>query len=913
MATAPKQRNAPQSKPTRTTTDRHIGSMKVSADGAARTAGSFIPERWRDAVAIVMLFGSLLFFFRGVLDSTHTFSAGDNQAFDALRPFLEQSKAQGDNTPQWIPNIFCGMPSFAFVITPERAYDLTHEIFDVVRSIPSALLPNPDVMPHIWHYFIFGVGMYLLLRATRNTSRLVALFAAFSAIFSTWIITYVMIGHNTKIFAIMTMPYIFMGIEKLRTPKLQWQRVVLWCAVLATSFHFLFEANHPQMAFYIFLAVLLYYVVSLVVELFSAHPVDSKPKRIGPLVRSGVLALLMVGLAFAMSADRYLTSLEYEPYSIRGAAPISDPSNPENKASANHATTASGGLDWTYATAWSFSPAEMITFVIPAYYGFGKMPYSGSELEQAQGKLIETYWGQMNGTDAANYTGIVVFFFAIIGILTLWRRERLVPPLAIISLVALLLSFGGNWSILFRPMFNYFPMFNKFRAPMMALVLMQLAFPILAALTFEEILRVWKLKNPEEDARLLGHFKRAMYIAGAFLVISLVGRSAITSNVHDGFMHSRTAGYYGQAASAIADFAASTAANDALICALLASGACVLVFFFLKRKTSPLIFGVGIFLLTIFDLWRVDTRPMNIVTREDYQSAFTPHDYIDYIKRDTSLYRVTDLTESNPSNALVSYGLQTAGGYHAAKMREIQDVVDETGNMQGNGIFNPFMWNLLNTKYIIAPGLISDDQARFRGAFQSREQPVTTEQGKPPQPIIVWENPQALPRAFFAYRYEVKPKLDILHAMHDGSFNPRDVLYFFDTPKDMPQLSTAPIDSSETVTSMQYHNEDVSFRTHTNGNRLLFMSDAWYPDWSATIDGKPTPIWRANYAFRAIAVPAGQHDVKFTYYDPQYATGSSVSLFTNVIGLLGFIVGSGSLYYMRKRKKPEVEVVPPEA
>src|SRR4029077_13359132 len=109
--------------------------------------------------------------------------------------------------------------------------------------------------------------MYLLLRVTRNTSRLVALFAAFSAIFSTWIITYIMIGHNTKIFAIMTFPYIIMGIEKLRSQKFDWQLLVFWCAVLATAFHLLLESIHMQMIFYMGLAVLIYYITSLVVEL----------------------------------------------------------------------------------------------------------------------------------------------------------------------------------------------------------------------------------------------------------------------------------------------------------------------------------------------------------------------------------------------------------------------------------------------------------------------------------------------------------------------------------------------------------------------------------------------------------------------------------------------------------------------
>ena len=400
------------------------------------------------------------------------------------------------------------MPAFAaLVVTGDRTYDLLHQIFTVVQDTIANISPNEDAMVHIWHYFIFGLGMYLLMRVTRNTSRIVALFAAFSAIFSTWIITYIMIGHNTKIYAVMAFPYIIMGIERLRAQRMEWQSIVFWCAVLATSIHILLESIHMQMIFYIACAVLIYFLTSLVVEFTrkSEHP---RSHHIAPLIRSGVLTLLMAGVAFCMSADRYLSSLAYEPYSIRGKAPIQDVQNQaaQNKRSTNDATTSSGGLDWNYATSWSFSPQEIITFIIPGYYGFGKMPYTAGDLNIPEGDRLSTYWGQMNGTDAANYTGIVVFLLAIVGIFTLWKRDRLVPPLSIITIFAILLSFGGNWSILFKPMFNYFPLFNKFRAPMMALVLMQLAFPILAALTLEEILRAWKLKSDAEDSRLQKSF-----------------------------------------------------------------------------------------------------------------------------------------------------------------------------------------------------------------------------------------------------------------------------------------------------------------------------------------------------------------------------------------------------------------------
>ena len=224
-------------------------------------------------------------------------------------------------------------------------------------------------------------------------------------------------------------------------------------------------------------------------------------------------------------------------------------------------------------------------------------------------------------------------------------------------------------------------------------------------------------KRRAEDSRLQKYFKFALYASGAFLVISVVFRGVITSSVTGGIQAAIQRGKLPQGYDSLKDFISSTAANDALIGALLATAACLLVYFFLKRKLSPLIVAVGILALTVVDQWRIDSRPMQIETKDDYASNFQTHDYLQFIQQDKSLYRVTDLTEQQPSNALVSYGIQTSGGYHAAKMREFQDVVDETGNEQGNGIFNPFMFNLLNTKYIIANGSLSRRPLAFRSCI----------------------------------------------------------------------------------------------------------------------------------------------------------------------------------------------------
>jgi Bacterial membrane protein YfhO len=277
---------------------------------------------------------------------------------------------------------------------------------------------------------------------------------------------------------------------------------------------------------------------------------------------------------------------------------------------------------------------------------------------------------------------------------------------------------------------------------------------------------------------------------------------------------------------------------------------------------------------------------------------------VDFIKQDKSLFRILDLGEAT-SNIPVAWGLQTIAGYSAAKVRAYQDVVDVTGNQEGQIIWNPFMWKLLNTKYVIASGAVDSVQGRMTPAYISKEKQQGRD-GKPTQ-TIVWQNTQVFPRAFFVNRYEVKPALDILNAMRDGSFNPREEVFFDKQPDGIGTLAANPVnDSLETVSVMKYENELIEIKTKASGDRLLFISDTWYPDWKATIDEKTeTPIYKANYAFRAIKIPAGVHILTLRYYDSRYATGKTISLATNILAILG--LGIGLFFEWKKRRKaPEL-------
>lgn len=884
-------------------TQHHKGQHHPDTKKAAEThrahtpqgIDSIIPPKVRKPLAIILIALSLLVFFGKVLSSEKTFNAGDNIASESILPYLHAAQAVGQSVPQWIPNIFCGMPSYASLLsTGDRTYDILYHTFNIIRNGAKAIGGGSDGMFMLFHYFIFGLGMYLFLRLTRKTSHLVSLFGAIAAMFSTWILTYSMIGHNTKVFSVMCFPYILLCLEKLRAGNLKWYTVVLWATLLGIAIHFLLEATHVQMAFYQMLAVAIYFIVWLVSDLI-------KKVNVMPVLRVGLITVLMAGLAFAMSADRYMATLSYDPYSIRGASPLVERQKEGDATNKLSDVNKKAGLDWEYATSYSFSPGEMMTFVIPGWYGFGKVQYKGEET-QGQETTLPTYWGQMVGTDAANYMGIIVFFLGIIGIVALWKKDHLVAPLAITSIFGLLLSFGGTLPLLYRPMFEFFPVFNKFRAPMMALIMMQLSFPILAALALEKILTTSSTaENKRFYERLRKYVLYALYVSIGLLVIFGLGFGIFEGGLRSGIAESGK-GLFKQYPF-IETVALSLAHTDAIVCALIAVAGFALLTFYMKgKKISPSIVVIGILLLTFIDLWRVGARPFEVTTKSEQQQAFREHDYVNFIKQDKSLYRILDMNEPT-SNVPASWMTQTIAGYHAAKIRRFQDVVDVTGNGGGNVIFNPFMWSMLNTKYIIANGAVDTVPGRLTPAFISKEQ-AQGRDGKPQQ-TIVWQNNQVLPRAFFVNRYEIKQPLPMLEAMHDGKFDPRDVVFFEEQPKDIGTLGSTPIDSSENISVIKYENERVEMKTKASADRLVFFSDSWYPSWHLTIDGKPATFYRADHAFRAFKVPAGDHTILWEYHDEAYETGRSISLGANIIALIGLVVGIGMTF---KKKETSQEI-----
>jgi hypothetical protein len=864
--------------------------------GPERDPLANVPVRYHTPIFIGLILLSLLVFFGGVIFSGKIFGASDFISWESFRPFINSMDRKGE-APLWIPYIFSGMPAVAsYLLTGDRWWDITMKIF---FSIFDAL-GNP-VLRVSMYYFVYGVGMYLLMR-TRQAARSTSFFVALAAIFSTWIIIYIMIGHNTKIMTLMTFPYIFICLEKLIK---RWS--LLYAGLLILAVHILWEAAQANTAFYGACAVGIYLLVELIGTLVAKE-------KITGIIRAGLALLAAGAFTYGMGLDRNLAVAEYLPYSTRGAGAI-------NAAKEGGAAETEASHSYDYATNWSFSPEEMITYVVPNYYGFGKLSLPEdilASLPQGYNANPEqpkpTYWGQMPFTDAAHYMGIAVL---ILGIFGAWmnRKNRFVQALLAIGLFGLILSFGKNFSLLYDFFYYNVPSFNKLRAPSQSLVLLEFVFPILAGFGIETLIAMHKAASNREANRSI------LYTAGAFgamILIGLIGMGGYNEAV------AATSGRTLAAASPkLTEYLHNQAMNDLLLSGFFGIATLLAMYYYLKGRITPTVFKLSLFGILIFDLWRVDYRPMETQPADTLQKAFATTDVDRFLAQDTSQYRILNLISESPNYPAYHFQ-QHILGYSSAKMRNYQDLLDVAGN--GSAPTSPTGWNLLNTKYIIAEGPVAEG---MKPVFQSKEKKAT-----------VFENTAAMPRAWFVNRVEVADGMTVLNKIKDNAFDPRDVAFIPDSSKalvagidpvgavatparsDSTTLNmadtTAPTRTPVTgsagqgsVTVTHFEPLHIAFDVEAPGPKQNFLaiSEINYPPcWHATIDGKPAQIIQTDYLLRGVVVPAGKHRIEMNYSSSGFETGKTASLVLNIAMFV--LIGAGIV--LERRHRPAPDEVDPE-
>ncbi len=814
-----------------------------------------IPERYLDAFYLtIIILSAFIFFFPAI--SGGGFAVFDNIASFSFDNYLANAEQQGE-FPLWIPYIFSGMPSYAsMLITGDRYWDIFPEIFFGFTAFFREIFNN-DAARMACFYAIYGIGMYLFMRFKKH-ERYVAAFTAFAAMFSTWVITWVMIGHNTKPVVLSMLPFIFLLMEKLRI-----RFSLLYSFFLIIAVHIMMEAGHLQMIFYTILALGLYIIYELLYSL-------TKKESVAGILRSALLLIIAGSMAFIMSADRYLPTLEYTPYSTRGSAPL--------KQTDDTRVTESGGHGYDYATMWSYSPDELFTFLVPSYFGFGHMEY--------EGQSISTYWGQKESEDSPPYMGIIVFGLALIGFIA-FRHKPFVQFLFVLSIFATLLSFGKNLPLLYDIFYHSIPSFNKFRAPSMSLVLVHFAVPILAGYGITSLL-AWR----NEYNQLVKKWLYAIMITAAvFLVAGIIFSAAFQDtyiqSLSSSDYFSRLTQMYGEGSIAgLKEFVFDNAVSDWITNGVLALVAAIAAFLFVKNKITKVTFFAFIAIILVFDLWRVDYRRMDVSEQNVTEAAFGKYEGLyNSLKADNDLFRIADFV-ANPSNVPAYFLLENINGYHAAKMRVYQDLLDFANPDEYAGstahLFNPFLWNILNVKYIVL------NQQLGQGM-----QPLYQDQSLN---AYVYMNPAALPRAFFVDTVETAEPMDILLHLKNGDFNPEEIAYIEESISEKIE----PAGDQASVKITEHKNQYIKIEVNATGNNLLFVSEIYYPpSWEAYIDGKKTEIIKTNYAFRSVVVPEGKHTVELRYHSSSFETGRFLSILTNVLVVGGLIAG----VYLRRKKK----------
>jgi hypothetical protein len=830
-------------------------------------ARHLIPKKYQHYVAVGVILLALVLFFRDEIFSGKVFNAGDNIASQSFLPFLDDAKKDGV-FPMWVPYIFCGMPSFASLLaTPERTYDISNTFVNWGHDIFTFFLRNPDVTSVLFYYFVFGISTYFFMIHKKKTP-LVALFTSLSTIFSMYVIILIMVGHNTKVASICLLPIVLMIVEEMIDDFKWWHGIVLMLAI-----HIQQLASHIQFFFYSYLLIGIYYLYLLIVRIV-------KKEQWLVVLRSGIVFAIAAAFSFAMSADIYLSTLEYNPYSIRGSNPIVK-SAPELQSK-----TTEGGLDYEYATSWSFSPGEVMTFFIPSFYGFGDQPYKGP-LTGNQETSINTYWGQMPWTDGPQYMGVVVLILASLGVYYN-RKDRFVQATLIVCLLALFVSFGKTFSLVYDLMYNYFPMFNKFRIPSMVLILPQIIMPILGGFGLQSLIDKGKDKFAPETQK---KFRYIIGGAGVLFVLGFIARGFF-EDMYKGFMGNDEVrkliiGRFGnqpdnviaQVRPMLFDFVFNSVMTDYLVATFLLLAIFGLTYAYRKSMITSTTLALATIILSLFDLWRVDSKPMRMHDKNTKAATFATPDYVKAIKSDQSLYRVLDTQNlgGGVSNNLAYFRIQSIGGYHGAKLRVYQDVVDVAT------IGNPVVWVLMNTKYIIADP--KENVPNLAVVFQGQDKKVLA-------------YPPGSERAWFVDSIAVDSGLGILTRMRDMTFDPHHVAFFEKNPGVVVQRP----DTSARVALKNFGIHGISFDVEASGNNLLFVSEIYYPKgWNAYVDGKQTEIFKTNYAFRSIVVPKGNHVVEFKFEPTRYYIGRIVSLATNVFAWCSLLV-VGFLWWKKQRK-----------
>ncbi|MGH7680572.1 MAG: YfhO family protein [Candidatus Eiseniibacteriota bacterium] len=798
-------------------TPRRSGKQAAAASAGRGTrpaapdpVGAALAGPWGYAIAAVLI---LVFFYPITLGKV--FISPDSVAPMGLTKIANDALTLRHVYPLWNPYHFLGMPSFGSLAFIPYAYPP-----DPLFGFLNKGLGFPDLTWLLAHYLLLGLAMVALLRSL-GASAEAALFGGVTLALTPNLVAVGAFGHGSQIMTAAYLPLLILLFDRFA-------RRGSWLALAGFAFAAAFQLlrGHVQIVFYSWIA-LTGYALFLAVAAFRGGRRDEGWRTILGLAGG-------LGLGFGMSAFLYLPVHEYAGLSTRGGGE-------------------GGGAGMAYATSWSFHPREMLTFLIPSFFGFGG----------------PTYWGSMPFTDYPNYMGIVPL--ALAAYAAVRARGTLRAYLTVLIAVALLISFGKHFMPLYALLYDHLPFFNKFRVPVMILFLVQFATATLAALGLT--MALW----PERTGRKGGDdgslWLRASVIAvvsgfAALLVINIFGDSirehAIRSRPNFDMAHARAA--------------LDLATIDALKSGIFLSMG--LAFIGLARR-GRIVASVAALLVvgvTAVDLWTVDRKIIDpqVATTKEYDNSFRETPEIAFLRTDSTQFRVFPLRWDD--SRLAAFGIASVLGYHPAKPRLYQGFVDTVGIQSFETL------QFFNVKYVLAEGYFP---AGMPGVILRKDGDVK-----------VYEVEGILPRAFVAHAIRrVRDDSVALAVIRTHGFDfHREALW--SEPGEPPPV--APPGEPDSVRTVHYDFNEVDYVVSTSAPGLLVTVEEYDPDWVVTVDGKPSTIHRVNYLMRGVPLAPGIHRVHFAYAPRSLAAGIRISAASAIATLL--LAGFGMWSAVSRRR-----------
>jgi hypothetical protein len=594
-----------------------------------------------------------------------------------------------------------------------------------------------------------------------------------------------------------------------------------------------------------------------------------KRKTVKKFLLSSVLLVGLAGVSFLPNICSWLPTYDYSKSTMRGGSVLKDGPDGQKEQET--------GLAIDYAFQWSSGGMENFTLLVPGLYGGSSNYTVGKDAETYKAtrqRVMPMYWGDMPFTSGPFYAGAIICMLFILGLFVVKGPEKW--WLLIATVFSIMLGMGKNLMWFNEFMFNYLPLYNKFRVPSMALVIAGVTMPVMAALALKEILQAFK---DVKATALRQEYIKDLYYAvgitgGICLLFVLFGNSLFS------FVAPEDARYPEWLQKALITDRASLLRSDSLrslVFILLGMG---MLWLYLKGKVKPLTVSLALVALVLVDMWGVDKRFLNDSHFVSAKQARTPipTDADRLIMQDTSRYRVFNASVSTFNDASTSNFHNSIGGYSATKLRRYQDIIDFHFASRTRGI-NVKVLNMLNAKYFIAPDGSGSPQVQRNVSALGNVWFVDT--------LLLVPSPDEEIRAL----YDIDPART---AVVDASLW-KDVVGDFPT--------SVKHNDSAFIRLVSYNLTDLTYESSSDIPRIAVFSEIFYKTWKAYIDGVEVPIFQTDYVLRGLEIPAGKHTIEFKCRYELAEKASMFSLYASIfVGrvLCGLI---GGLVWMKKRKK----------